>query len=659
MATGIEEIDTGIASELKKSGIDVAGECYYREALLSLAQQKRSDVIVVSPHLPGEKDFLELVKDLRMAGFRLILLPGCRDDDEAVTLARRAAALGVYDILWDPVSPESVVQRILKPATLAEAGVEPLGDAPVNVGSQVRESVYVVFGDSTEKVSRYLEDKGYKVVGKDRSLDAAAFMAQNLDVLPDVYLVLGTASVCGVVDVGIDYGEALIDCLKRLRSAAPESRIVLILPESVEPEVFQNVLYMGIPDVYKMDSISLNRIPEMLSTRKKIDDFGLSTLPVPAGEPKTRRDGTKKKSNVLRGLTASVRSLLEKTLSKREKIKVSHPIWRARHRQETVAFSKGNTEEFQYELSPVEDSKGAEAKTGPLSRDAPERAHVNVEAPEESPEDAGMGSGQALDSVEKANIPLDESITQREGQFTRSSASVSMVARDGKVVVLGSPWIDGGTPAFLSLLKNYLSERGKTVVLDCGLLERKIVPVESVGARWVLIDAGDDPDSRAFKICAERADVVLWVVREPFLAQIGPKWRNRPKVRCREVAVLFGHGDPSEVEDALVIPCFQVKSFDDRKGLDCLAEVLDSSSRGARVLLVGFSEVPEVPGVICDSFESPEEAVKWAEFNPPDVAILREDLGKLSLIEYDFLRYNIPVVKTDSNRLSDALKGLR
>ncbi len=323
-ATGIGEIDAEIASELKKNGIEVVGECYYREALLSLAQERRADIVIVSQHLPGEKEMIEVIKDLRMAGLRLILLPGRRDDESSLRLAGRAAALGVYDMIWDPVVPEKVAERVLNPATLAEAGVEPEGEAPVNVKSRKwnksdkKESVYVVFGEHTEKVSNYLESRGYRVIGEDRTLDAAAIMALNLDERPDAYLILGSAQVCGAVDAGIDYGETLIESLKELKTAAPDSRIVLILPESVEPEVYQNILYMGIYDIYKTGSVSLEQLPKMLSARKDITDFGLNTLPVPAGKPGSReialktRKKDKKSRVVFRALTALVRTAFEK-----------------------------------------------------------------------------------------------------------------------------------------------------------------------------------------------------------------------------------------------------------------------------------------------------------------------------------------------------------
>ncbi len=130
IATGLEELDGIISGELSSRDIDVVGECYYREGLLSLTKERGADVVVLSPHLPGQADTVDLVRELRMAGLRVIFLPGRRDDGKAVALARKAVSLGVYDIVWDPVSPAAVINRVLNPATLAEAGVEPEGEVP-------------------------------------------------------------------------------------------------------------------------------------------------------------------------------------------------------------------------------------------------------------------------------------------------------------------------------------------------------------------------------------------------------------------------------------------------------------------------------------------------------------------------------------------------
>jgi hypothetical protein len=147
-----------------------------------------------------------------------------------------------------------------------------------------KESLYVVFGGHTERVADYLKKQGYKIIGTDRTLDAAAIMATNLDEKPDAYLVLGSALVSGVVDVGINYGAALLENLNNLRQAVPDSRIVLILPETVDPEVIQGTIYMGIYDIHEVKQISISQIPELLSQRKSYADYGVKTLPVPTKE---------------------------------------------------------------------------------------------------------------------------------------------------------------------------------------------------------------------------------------------------------------------------------------------------------------------------------------------------------------------------------------
>jgi cellulose biosynthesis protein BcsQ len=145
-----------------------------------------------------------------------------------------------------------------------------------------KETLYVVFGEYTERVEKFLNTHGYKVIGTDRTLDAAAIMARNLDEVPDTYLVLCTALVSGVVDVGINYDGSLIENLEKLRMATPTSRLVLILPEAVEPRLCQEIVRMAIYDIYTASVVKYEMLPEYLSTRKNIADYPeFRSLPVP------------------------------------------------------------------------------------------------------------------------------------------------------------------------------------------------------------------------------------------------------------------------------------------------------------------------------------------------------------------------------------------
>ncbi len=126
LATGMERLDKSIAEALGKRGkYEVAGECYYREGLTLLLREKSAGVVILSPHLPGQTELSALIRDLRMAGVRVLLLPGSREDKDAVELTRKAVALGAYDTVWDPVSPEKIVYRLESPAGLKDAGAEP------------------------------------------------------------------------------------------------------------------------------------------------------------------------------------------------------------------------------------------------------------------------------------------------------------------------------------------------------------------------------------------------------------------------------------------------------------------------------------------------------------------------------------------------------
>lgn len=126
LATGVEDLDREICALLEQRGIEVIGECGYREGIFSLLQDRKADVVVVSPKLSGTLDIASAIYSLRREkNVRVILLPGRRDDPEADGIAKKAVSWGVYDLVWDLVTPAGVVHRILAPATLADVGIDP------------------------------------------------------------------------------------------------------------------------------------------------------------------------------------------------------------------------------------------------------------------------------------------------------------------------------------------------------------------------------------------------------------------------------------------------------------------------------------------------------------------------------------------------------
>lgn len=120
LCTGIEALDKALSEELSSRGIEVAGECYERSSITRLLARTKADVAVVSPSLPGSGDFLDILLELRLRDARVVLLPGPRTRERAAELVSEAVFLGIYDVVFDPVLPSSVAERILHPASLAD-----------------------------------------------------------------------------------------------------------------------------------------------------------------------------------------------------------------------------------------------------------------------------------------------------------------------------------------------------------------------------------------------------------------------------------------------------------------------------------------------------------------------------------------------------------
>lgn len=113
LATNIREIDDGIR-EISAGRIEICGEVYYAGAVPEAAEG--ADVVVLSAAAGEEKEIEELLYRLRCMDKRVIFLPG----DEKNGTVNTALALGIYDILFDPVKPEDVVGVIERPMKFSD-----------------------------------------------------------------------------------------------------------------------------------------------------------------------------------------------------------------------------------------------------------------------------------------------------------------------------------------------------------------------------------------------------------------------------------------------------------------------------------------------------------------------------------------------------------
>ncbi|MGB9847546.1 MAG: hypothetical protein ACPLRH_08575, partial [Desulfotomaculales bacterium] len=160
LATGVGEIDNDIREKLlKKDNIESVHECYYREGVLPLAKGRNIDTVVISPHLTGRTELVELIREIRMADMRVVLLPGREDSQLAQDLAAKAFAHGVYDIIWDPVSIEETVKLILEPNTYAKAGMVP-DEGAVEAPKPKRAKQKSILGLFSRKQKMHVEKEG-------------------------------------------------------------------------------------------------------------------------------------------------------------------------------------------------------------------------------------------------------------------------------------------------------------------------------------------------------------------------------------------------------------------------------------------------------------------------------------------------------------------
>ena len=132
--------------------------------------------------------------------------------------------------------------------------------------------LYVVFGDYTDKLCNHLRDK-YKIVGKDRTLEAAVAVASNLSKHPDAFLVLGSALVSGLVEDCLDYGTALVSNLAKLHRVCPESRIIVILSASAGESLVQSIVKLGIYDIHCVEKVTVGELIEFIDNPKTFADY--------------------------------------------------------------------------------------------------------------------------------------------------------------------------------------------------------------------------------------------------------------------------------------------------------------------------------------------------------------------------------------------------
>jgi len=113
--TGIEKLDELLKHELKENKIE-SEIIFYADYLLEEKSKDLYDTVILAPREDIKLPFKDFLFALRQRDKRVILLPG---NEESKHLGY-ALALGIYDIVFDPVTPEKVVNVVKNPAKFSD-----------------------------------------------------------------------------------------------------------------------------------------------------------------------------------------------------------------------------------------------------------------------------------------------------------------------------------------------------------------------------------------------------------------------------------------------------------------------------------------------------------------------------------------------------------
>lgn len=115
-ATGVDEL----TKLFERAGLEVQ-TVLYRAAVQSVAAAFEADLVALSSYLDGREDLGEILYNLRRSGVRVLLFVGSMRTEAERRLAETAVALGIYDLVPNPVSLAVVTDVLSRPRTIADA----------------------------------------------------------------------------------------------------------------------------------------------------------------------------------------------------------------------------------------------------------------------------------------------------------------------------------------------------------------------------------------------------------------------------------------------------------------------------------------------------------------------------------------------------------
>lgn len=116
ICTGIDRLDELLKHKLKENRIN-SEIVFYADYLLEEKSRDLYDTVIIAPREDIKLPFKDFLFALRQKDKRVILLAGEKENNKHLGYA---LALGIYDIVFDPVTPEKVVNAVKNPAKFSD-----------------------------------------------------------------------------------------------------------------------------------------------------------------------------------------------------------------------------------------------------------------------------------------------------------------------------------------------------------------------------------------------------------------------------------------------------------------------------------------------------------------------------------------------------------
>jgi len=711
LAVGNEKTAKEIAEHLINNGMEVRS-CYNRIAVSAAAKEHRAEVVVLSPVLPGDEDLVaDVVQPLWKDGIRIVLLPGDADLPDTRDLVKKVIPYRVYDFVYDPVTPEKVLERLNNPGLPA--------DLPKDLvrAAMLEETVSDTVPDIIPAESKNRWGLLTKIAKRRRWKDAAPdARAENVrEDKEDNVKQGGRQAVPAALPEGRQEETVPVSVPVKEEWPFPQTEKTCTFKKQEEiPEDFAllgsekfpavSALLAALPGGYSAVVLP-SGWPNLAETIKQIrrePTFSALSIVI-VGSCNTKEcyaaGADECVDNLDFGTVERIRikaARMREILAEREDLQKKLQSVLSTPGIQTAEIEIKNKTEGR--VPENESKKTAEENQVPKNNDLPTAA-VNAKFIYEicPYERSASKESTKKDKTDTTNAKGGSGEERKPIDKKREPTALPAFGESAKIIaVLGSPWAPSGVTTLSVALAKFIAGSKRVAAVDCDLTGRGLgtrfglhhveiagsdwrffdVPVKTSGVAvfpldpsnreeaperrlakiigeakkdvdWLILDVGKDPEAWWFRYGVNCATVVLWVVRDdPLLVErVRLNWKERPPAQCRELMVLFGPGESREIEEIFVIPCLQVNSPHDKKGLRKLADFLEAipPRKGPRALAVGIEDAALLAGYVVDYFETASEAKEWLRFNRPDVAFLSRTLKDLALLEYDLKKQGVPV----------------